>query len=98
MGTEIARPFLPTKDMDASRAFYEALGFNKLLDGDVVIFAAGTTSFILTRTYNQAWAGHSMMQLMVDDVEAWWRHIDSLDLPGRFGVPAPKPRPCSLGV
>lgn len=91
MGTEIARPFLPTKDMDASRAFYEALGFNKLLDGDVVIFAAGTTSFILTRTYNQAWAGHSMMQLMVDDVEAWWRHIDSLDLPGRFGVPAPKP-------
>ena len=91
MGTEVARPFLPTRDMGASKAFYEALGFKKLLDGDVVIFAAGATSFILTRTDNQAWAGHSMMQLMVDDVDAWWKHVDSLDLPGRFGVPAPRP-------
>ena len=31
-----------------------------------------------------------MMQLMVDDLDSWWNHIESLDLPGRFGVPAPK--------
>jgi uncharacterized glyoxalase superfamily protein PhnB len=32
-----------------------------------------------------------MMQLMVDDLDMWWAHIESLDLTKRFGVPAPKP-------
>ena len=31
-GTEAARPFVPAKDFATSRAFYEALGFEKLLD------------------------------------------------------------------
>jgi uncharacterized glyoxalase superfamily protein PhnB len=31
-----------------------------------------------------------MMQLMVDDLDAWWAHIEGLDLPGKFKVPAPK--------
>ena len=89
--TASARPFLPAKDFDTSRAFYEALGFAKLLDSEVAIFGIGTTSFILGRHYQEDWAGNFMMQLMVDDLDAWWAHIASLDLPGRFGVPAPKP-------
>jgi uncharacterized glyoxalase superfamily protein PhnB len=28
---------------------------------------------------------------MVDDLDAWWAHLSALDLPGQFGVPAPKP-------
>jgi uncharacterized glyoxalase superfamily protein PhnB len=32
-----------------------------------------------------------MMQLMVDNLDQWWAHIESLDLPKRFGVPPPKP-------
>lgn len=31
-----------------------------------------------------------MMQLMVDGLDAWWAHIQSLDLPARFGVRPPK--------
>jgi uncharacterized glyoxalase superfamily protein PhnB len=31
-----------------------------------------------------------MMQLMVDDLDAWWAHIDSLELSKQFGVPSPK--------
>jgi hypothetical protein len=34
-GTELARPFLPAKDFDLSKRFYEALGFTKVLDGEV---------------------------------------------------------------
>jgi len=37
-GQESARPFLPARDFEVCRAFYESLGFNKLLDGDVAIF------------------------------------------------------------
>ncbi len=88
-GNESARPFLPTQDFETSRAFYEALGFTKLLDSDVAIFGIGGTSFILQRYYQEGC--NFMMQLMVDDLDAWWAHIQSLDLPGRFGVPLPKP-------
>ena len=90
-GTEAARPFLPTRDFEASKAFYEALGFEKLFDGEVAIFRIGATSFILQRYFQQQWAENFMMQLMVYDLDAWWAHVAALDLPGRFGVPQPRP-------
>ena len=89
-GTELIRPFVPTKDFDLSRRFYETLGFEKVLDGDVAIFNAASGGFILQRHYEEGWAGNFMMQLMVDDLEAWWMHIESLDLPRNFGVPMPR--------
>ena len=90
-GTELARPFVPTKDFDLSKRFYEALGFEMTLDSEVAIFRAGSGGFILQRHFHKDWAGNFMMQLMVDDLDAWWLHIESLDLPNRFGVPSPKP-------
>ena len=88
---EVARPFLPTKDIEVSRAFYEALGFKKVFDSQVVIFDVGATSFILQRGYEKAWAENTMMQLMVDDLDAWWAHIVTLDLAKNFKVQPPKP-------
>jgi catechol 2,3-dioxygenase-like lactoylglutathione lyase family enzyme len=90
-GTEMVRAFVPTQDFDLSRRFYEALGFRKVFDGDVTIFHAGSGGFILQRYYQKEWAENCMLQLMVDDLDAWWQHISSLDLPARFGVRAPKP-------
>lgn len=89
-GTELVRPFLPSQDFELSKRFYEAVGFEKVLDGEVAIFRAGSGGFILQRLYHKEWAEHCMMQLMVDDLDAWWTHIISLDLPGRFGVQPPK--------
>jgi catechol 2,3-dioxygenase-like lactoylglutathione lyase family enzyme len=88
-GTETARPFLPARDFAASKRFYERLGFEKLLDGEVAIFAIGATSFILQNYYDPGWAGNFMMQLMVDDLDAWWQHIETLDLAAAFGVRPP---------
>lgn len=90
-GTELMRPFVPAKDFDRSKRFYEALGFEKVLDGEVAIFDAGSGGFILQRYYQKEWAENFMMHLMVDDLDAWWAHIDGLDLPSKFGVPPPKP-------
>ena len=90
-GTELVRPFLPTRDLELSKKFYEAVGFQKLLDSsDVAIFRAGSGGFILQRRYHKEWAENCMMQLMVDDLDSWWAHILSLDLPGRFAVQPPK--------
>jgi catechol 2,3-dioxygenase-like lactoylglutathione lyase family enzyme len=90
-GNELARPFLPAKDFALSKRFYEALGFQKLLDSEVAIFGIGTTQFILQNYYQEQWAGNFMMQLMVDDLDAWWKHIESLQLATTFGVDQPKP-------
>lgn len=96
-GTEVCRPFLPTKDLAHSCAFYEALGFRKVFQGDVAIFAVGATSFILQRYYDEAWAKNAMMQVLVDDLDDWWEHVMSLDLPKTFHVAPPKHPKCSLG-
>ncbi len=47
-GTELARPFLPAKDFELSKRFYETLGFDNLLDAnDVAIFRMGRGEFLL---------------------------------------------------
>ncbi len=90
-GTEMVRPFLPAKDFELSKRFYEALGFTKVLDDEVAIFRIGASGFVLQNYFQKDWAENFMMQLMVDDLDAWWTHLSSLDLPARFSVPAPKP-------
>jgi hypothetical protein len=89
-GSELARPFLPAKDFGLSKRFYETIGFEKLLDGDVAIFRIGTSRFILQNRFENEWAANFVMQLMVDDLDSWWRHIEELDLPTGFGVPEPQ--------
>lgn len=89
-GTECLRPFVPTKDFNLSRRFYEALGFEKVFDGEVAIFSTGSGGFILQRYYQKDWAENSMIQLVVDDLDAWWKHVDALELEKTFGVQAPK--------
>lgn len=59
-GTELARPFLPAKDFKLSKSFYEALGFQKLLDSQVAIFGIGASSFILQNYFQKEWAENPM--------------------------------------
>lgn len=84
--------FLPTRDFDASRRFYEALGFVNVASGDeIALFPTGAGNIILTRVNDAKWDGAFMAALMLDDLAAWWDRIDAADLPARFGVPAPRP-------
>ncbi len=46
-GTERMRPFVPAKDFDRSKRFYETLGFENVLDGEVAFFNAASGGFIL---------------------------------------------------
>lgn len=85
-----AAPFVPAKDFETSKAFYLALGFELLLDGEVAIFRTGASRFILQDYWQEGWAANFMMQLEVADLDAWWSRMTALDLPGRFGVQKPK--------
>ena len=90
--TDLARPFMPTKDFDLSKRFYEALGFEKVLDGEVAIFRAGSGGFILQRHYQADWAGNFMMHLMVKNADVWWQHIQDKKIPEKYpGIMAKPP-------
>ena len=78
-GNERARAFLPSKDFEISKAFYIALGFTMVLEGDVAIFAAGESEIILTRFYQKEYAENFVMQILVDDLDAWWTHISTVN-------------------
>lgn len=85
------RPFLPAKDFDASLKFYADLGFTATRLGDALAsMQLGPFSFLLQKFDAPGFAGNFMMQLLVNDVDAWWVHIAGLDLAGRYGVRPPR--------
>jgi catechol 2,3-dioxygenase-like lactoylglutathione lyase family enzyme len=98
------RPFLPARDFEQSRRFYEALGFHATPLGDKLAHMqlgdrTGQFSFLLQDFYVKDFAENLMMHLLVGDLDGWWRHLASLDLDKRFGVKAPSaPRLESWGL
>ena len=85
------RPFLPAKDFDASLKFYADLGFTAARLGDsLASMKLGAFSFLLQKFDAPGFAANFMMQLLVDDLDAWWVHIAGLDLAKRYGVRAPR--------
>jgi uncharacterized glyoxalase superfamily protein PhnB len=91
-GTERMRSFIETQDLDRSKRFYATLGFEQVLDAEVAIFNVASGGLIVTRhTGHHTLNSNLMMQVMVDDLDAWWAHIKSLDLAREFGVPPPRP-------
>ena len=101
-GVRALRPFVPAREFQTSWRFYEALGFRAEPLGDKLVeMHLGPHSFLLQDHYVADWAGNFMMHVLVDDLDAYWKHIASLDLSGGFGVPeprAPKTEPWGLRV
>ena len=93
LATTTIRPFVPGgKDFALSKRFYQALGFEITFEAaGVAGFACDAGSFLLQDYYDEGWGNNFMMQLIVKDLDAWWAHIQSLDLPGSFGAPEPRP-------
>ncbi len=96
------RPFLPAKEFETSFRFYKAIGFDAYPLGDTLAeMNLGPHAFLLQGHYVKEWAENTVMHVLVNDVDAWWRHINSLDLVNKFGVAlpaAPKAEPWGLTV
>ena len=85
------RPFVPAKDFEQSKKFYQALGFVLTLeDAQIAILKLGSFSFILQKFQVTEAAGNQMVQMLVRDADAWWqRHVDGAKLAAAFGVKPP---------
>jgi hypothetical protein len=71
MTTVEAKAFVPSRDFEQSKKFYQDLGFD--LVGLMTIlahFRHGNSSFLLQNFYNEEHARNVMMHLLVEDVEA----------------------------
>jgi hypothetical protein len=90
------RPFLPAREFETSLRFYEAIGFEAHPLGETLAeLDLGPHAFLLHGHYVKEWAENTVMHVLVEDVEAWWRHIDSLALVSstscRLGRPESSP-------
>ena len=84
--TEI-KAFVPAKDFEVSKRFYKDLGFTMASDGGgVAYFHLGHASFLLQDFCPESLADNDMMHLLVQDVDAWWRHIADAGLVQKYGV------------
>jgi len=96
----LIRPFLPAKDFELSKAFYEAIGFEiSYQDADLAILDFEGAGVLLQNLYVKGWAENLMLQLFVRNLDGWWQR--TAGLVDRFGVQpsrAPKVQPWGLRV
>jgi len=93
------KAFVPARNFALSKQFYQDLGFTVAWsDKDLAYLRHGGSSFLLQNFYHPEHAGNFMMHLLVDDVEAWWRHVEKTQLVAKYGVHAEPPadRPWGL--
>jgi predicted enzyme related to lactoylglutathione lyase len=74
------RVFIPSKDYEISKSFYQALGFQMdYVTDDLSLFENGECTFFLQRFYNEDLAKNLMFQLSVLDINEAFEIISSLD-------------------
>src|SRR5262249_16708558 len=99
MTTVEAKAFVPARNFDLSKRFYQDLGFVLAWSSDdLAYFRSGHSSFLLQNFYNKDHAENFMMHLLVEDVQACCRHVQSQELAGKYGVRTEPPADRSWGM
>jgi catechol 2,3-dioxygenase-like lactoylglutathione lyase family enzyme len=81
------KAFVPAKNFDLSKRFYQDLGFTLASDNEgIAYFHHGECSFLLQDFYVKELADNFMMHLLVEDVDAWWSKIQEDGIASKYGV------------
>ncbi|PWK79581.1 catechol 2,3-dioxygenase-like lactoylglutathione lyase family enzyme [Mucilaginibacter oryzae] len=79
------RPFIGAKDFKTSRSFYRDLGFEEVvLSHNMSLFKIDDLGFYLQDAYVKDWIDNTMVFLEVEDVDAYYEKLVSLNLPERY--------------
>ena len=93
------KAFVPARDFALSKQFYQDLGFDLAWSDDHLAYMrCGNSSFLLQNFYNKEHAGNFMMHLLVEDVEAWWSHVQAMGLIAKYGVKVEPPADRPWGI
>jgi uncharacterized glyoxalase superfamily protein PhnB len=92
MATVEIKAFVPALDFALSKRFYQDLGFTLAWsDDDLAYFRHGHSSFLLQNFSKEEAPNNFMMHLLVEDVDAWWHHVQEQELIEKYGVKAEPP-------
>lgn len=81
------KAFVPAKDFEVSKSFYQAIGFTKASDEHgIAYFHAGNCSFLLQDFYVKEQAENFMMHLLVEDAHAWHQQVMDSGVIDQFNV------------
>ncbi len=79
------KAFVPAKDFELSMRFYTDLGFTtNWSNAEIAELQIGSFRFLLQKFYVEQHAGNFMMSLTVEEADAWWKHIQHLDLAKKY--------------
>src|SRR5581483_5752190 len=81
------------------KRFYQDLGFNLGWSSDQLAYLHhGNSSFLLQNFYVKEHADNFMMHLLVENVEAWWTHVQGNGLAAKYGVKVDPPEDRPWGI
>jgi uncharacterized glyoxalase superfamily protein PhnB len=81
------KAFVPAKDYELSKRFYQDIGFKIASDGGgIAYFHCEHTSFLLMDFYTEGAGACLTMHLLVEDVDAWWTMIQESGVCSKYGV------------
>src|SRR3954453_21211345 len=79
------KEFVPAKNFDLSKRFYQDLGFIVAWSSEALAYIRhGNTSFLLQEFPEGI--DNFMMHLLVQDVDAWWWHVQDQGIVAKYGV------------
>ena len=79
------KAFVPAKDAELSKQFYNDLGFTiNWSNEQIAELQIGSFRFLLQPFYVAEHAGNFMMSLAVEDADLWWEHIQRIHLTKKY--------------
>ena len=82
------KPFVPSgKDFAQAKSFFTDLGFtvNWEVDG-LAELVLGAAVFLLQDFHNQEMQDNFMLQVEVEDLDAWWAHLEESGVVDRYSL------------
>jgi len=94
-----AKAFVPARDFETSKRFYQDIGFALVWSTDDLAYLRHDRSvFLLQNFYVKEHVDNFKMHLLVERVDDWWRRIQDAGIVERYSVyaEAPADRPWGL--
>ncbi len=92
-----AKAFVPTRDFEQSKRFYQLIGFTLEWANDgMASFRSGPASFLLQKFHVPDHTNNFQMSLLVQDVDAWWAQASAAAKEFGISVEKPADRPWGL--
>ncbi len=93
------KSFVPSKDFELSKRFYQDLGFRIPWSSEELAYLSlGNCTFLLQNFYEKQHANNFMMHLSVKNVDDWREHVQNQKIAENYNVKVtdPEQRPWKM--